>query len=790
MEWEGLYLGGPIDSRTGDRVDGLIDFDPDDLTTHGVIVGMTGSGKTGLGIIYIEEALRRGIPVLVIDPKGDMTNLLLTFPDLLPADFEPWVDEIDARRRGKTVAEMAEATATSWRSGLAGWGLGGQDIRALRDGAQFTIYTPGSNMGTPINLVGSLTRSTLDWETGVEGLRDEIGSFVSGLLGLVGIESDPISSREHILLANIIEHGWRHDLDLDLPTLVSWVQQPPLRKLGVFDVDSFFPPKDRRELALRLNGVIASPSFAAWNTGVEMDPDKLLWADDGRPQASILYLAHLSDEERQFVVALALSRLITWMRQQPGTSGLRALVYLDEAFGFAPPVGEPPAKRPILTILKQARAYGIGMLVATQNPMDLDYKAMSNAGTWNIGRLQTERDKARILEGLASATGDTPVDVFDTLISGLDKRQFVLHSTGRRQPEVFTTRWAMSYLRGPLTGPQLSRLTPPVSGSAVRSEGSEEVAETRRAPLAANETLVMPSAADGVAVRFTDPGAPWADLVGMKETSTRYQAAIVATVSLLYDDARAGVAHNENWEAVVTPLSDPFVAAASITVDHDSRDFSDVPPEGATFLLTDAPIGSKAYFRSVSSALRDHLDATGRVAVLRNSSVGIYSRVGEDREDFAKRCARAADDRADDAAANLREKYEAKLRRARDAFEASESRADELEIDVQGAKRTEWTDVAGTVIDFLSGRRSSRRAGTTARQRARVKSKQQRLRTAERKVADRRDDIEDLTEELEQELDELTEVWEAKALDIEEFDIGLERNDIRVDGIFLAWLPV
>ena len=546
---DALFLGGPFDPATGDRRQGTTGVDVDDLTTHGVIVGMTGSGKTGLGIIYIEEALRRGIPTLVIDPKGDMTNLLLTFPQLRSDDFEPWMDEVEARRSGTTVSAMAAKTASLWSDGLAGWGLGGSDIGALKGGADFTIYTPGSGAGVPLNLVGSLKRPQLDWGDGSEALRDEIESFVSGLLGLVDLDADPISSPEHILVSNLIEHAWRNDADLDLASLLAWIQRPPLRKLGVFDIDSFFPPEDRTALALRLNGLVASPSFAAWMKGEDLDAASLLWTPSGKPRAAILYLAHLSEPERQFVVSAALARLVTWMRRQTGTGTLRALVYLDEAFGFAPPVGEPPAKKPLLTILKQARAFGVGMLVATQNPMDHDYKAMSNAGIWNIGRLQTERDKARILEGLASATGGTDVARYDELISGLGKRRFVLHSTKAAEPETFTTRWAMSYLRGPLTAPQIEKLMEgrvPAPEAGVgepdtpmdAGDGAPVVAQPG---LGADETVVMPRTAEGIPVRFADPAAPWGASVGMSPAGSRLQAALVATVRVLYDDSRAGV---------------------------------------------------------------------------------------------------------------------------------------------------------------------------------------------------------------------------------------------------------
>ena len=382
--------------------------DPRDLTTHGVIVGMTGSGKTGLGIVLLEEALSAGVPVLALDPKGDLGNLLLTFPELSPASFEPWVEESKAREAGVSVAEHAAQVATQWREGLAASGIGPERIQALRASAELTIYTPGSSAGVPLNLIGSLGAPPLSWETEAETLRDEIEGTVSSLLGLVGITGDPLASREHVLLSNLVEHAWRAGRDLDLGALIGEIQAPPLRKLGVFDIDAFFPPKERTELALRLNALIASPSFAAWGEGVALDPAELLGAP-GKPRAAIVYLAHLSEQERQFVVTLILAKVVTWMRGLAGTSDLRALVYMDEVFGFAPPTAAPPTKKPILTILKQARAYGIGMVLATQNPVDLDYKAMSNAGTWMVGRLQTERDKERVLEGLRSAAGGTDV---------------------------------------------------------------------------------------------------------------------------------------------------------------------------------------------------------------------------------------------------------------------------------------------------------------------------------------------------------------------------------------------
>ena len=432
--------------------------DPRDLTTHAVIVGMTGSGKTGLGIVLLEEALTAGVPALVLDPKGDMGNLLLAFPDLAPESFRPWVNESDARAAGLSVDEFAAKTAADWKEGLARSGIGPERIQAFRDAAELTVYTPGSTAGVPLNLIGSLRAPALSWETEAEALRDEIEGTVSSLLGLVGITADPLASREHVLLSNLIEHAWRAGRDLDLGALIGDVQRPPLRKLGVFELDAFFPAKEREELALRLNALAASPSFAAWGEGAPLDPAAAASASRGKPRCAIVYLAHLSEEERQFVVTLVLSKVVTWMRGLPGTTDLRALVYMDEVFGFVPPTAAPPSKKPILTLLKQGRAFGVGTVLATQNPVDLDYKAMSNAGTWLVGRLQTERDKERVLEGLRSAAGDTDVGALSKAVGGLEKRQFLLVSAHEPEPVLFSSRWAMSYLRGPLTKEQIQTL--------------------------------------------------------------------------------------------------------------------------------------------------------------------------------------------------------------------------------------------------------------------------------------------------------------------------------------------
>ena len=779
-----FFLGGPIDPATGERDDAqTLRYDADDLTTHGVIVGMTGSGKTGLGIIYIEEALRSGIPALIIDPKGDMPNLLLTFPDLSPSDFEPWIDP-GSLHDGESAADAAVSVAGRWKQGLAGWNLSGADIGALRERAGFTIYTPGSSAGVPMNVVGSLTAPEGDFADDAEALRDEIQGYTAGLLGLVGVDADPISSRESILIANLIEYAWSNGRSLDIGTLLGWIQRPPIRKLGVFEVDTFFPPDDRLDLAMKLNGLLASPGFSTWMEGAPLDIERLLWDGDGKPQAAIISIAHLSEEERQFVVTLVLSKVITWMRRQEGTGALRALIYMDEVFGFVPPTANPPAKRPILTILKQARAYGVGLLLSTQNPVDLDYKAMSNAGTWCIGRLQTERDKARIIEALSSASGDVDVSVLDDQISGLAKRSFVLHNIHESAPTLFTTRWAMSYLRGPLTMNQISTLSADRRSrvvSAVPTGTTTAGAETFGTAMAAEPAPAIPPVAAGVPTFHLDPAANWAEIVGATDAPGRYEAAVTVRIRARYDEARADVDAAVEWEAVLFPLTADVEDA--VEVDYDPRDLVAEPLAPVPYALPDVPIGSKAFWKSLSAAFRDHLYREGEITILKNGDLKMYSRVGESAGDFALRCSEAADARADDESAKLAGRYEKKLRRIQAAIDKYGAQQDAASRE---ASSNDVGLMADTVLGFLSGRSRSRSMSSAFKSH---QAAERRVETASLKVQEKVTEYERVQAEFHTEVAEIVDKWDAKSGTIEELRIGLEKNDVTVSDLALVWIP-
>jgi hypothetical protein len=778
-----MYLGGEI-AASHAQPDKPINYESHRFTTHGVIVGMTGSGKTGLGIIALEEALLAGIPALIIDPKGDMGNLLLTFPNLEASDFRPWIDEGEASRKGEDPDAYAADTADLWKTGLAGWNIDGTRIGRLRNATDFTIYTPGSDSGVPLNIVGSLVAPDIDWSTDAETARDEIEGFVSSLLVLAGITADPISSREHILLSNLIEVSWQAGRDLDLAALIGQVQSPPLRKLGVFDLDTFFPPKDRTKLAMRLNGLIASPSFASWIHGAPLDPQTLLFGGDGKPRAAVIYLQHLTDQERQFIVTLLLSKMVTWIRRQPGTSELKTLIYMDEVFGFAPPTAEPPSKKPILTILKQARAHGVGMLLSTQNPVDLDYKAMSNAGTWMIGRLQTERDKARILEGLKSASGSVDTSQLSTMIGDLGKRQFVLHSTSMKEPVLFGTRWAMSYLRGPLTRSEVAALT---KDAPEREQAEEPITPA----LSEDETAVAPKVAPSTPAYYLDPAAKWASKVGAVPTGSSFEPALAVRVKMLYDDVHAGVNHQEEWETVLHPLTNPPDWDSAISVDYDERDLRPDAPDDAIYALTDVPIDTAMFFRSAKSSLKQWVVMNRKIEILKNASLKLYSRVGEERSDFEARCREAAEDAADAELAKLKYRYKTRIDTVKDQLAAAERRVRELEADTQTRRQQELVAGAGELLSvFLGGKRRSRSLSGVASRRSQTVRTQERLRTAQEKYSDKTQRLDDLEADLADDVTEITQKWDSKAAEIETVEIGLEKTDVAVDEVALVWVPV
>jgi hypothetical protein len=794
-----LHLGESVDPAAHQRTGTPITLDPATLTTHAVIVGQTGSGKTGLGISLIEEVLLNGTPVILIDPKGDLTNLALRFPGLSAAEFTPWVEGIDP-----------STAATQWKDGLAGWQIDGNEIAKLQAKSDVVVWTPGSTSGRGLNLIGSLRapRNASD----PAARADEIAASVGGLLRLVGIDSDPMSGREHIFLSNLVERSWAAGQDLGLDQLVAQVFDPPFRKMGVLDLDTFYPPKDRSELGMKLNGLLASPAFASWGAGEALDIAAMLHDPaTGKARASVVTIAHLSDEERQFAVAKILSALITWMRAQSGTTSLRALLYIDEVLGYVPPNGNPPTKAPILTLVKQARAFGVGVVLATQNPVDVDYKVLSNATTWMVGRLQTERDRDRLLDGMRTASGATDIDQLGATISGLAKREFILQRAGADKPLVFNSRWAMSYLRGPLTGAQIKALgamggvgNPPSPETTTRpaepagglqSAPTPPASPTPGQVTADDETTMVPPVADGVKQGWVVSAAPWLSEVGGSPNSSTYSPALAVRLSMLFDDTAADLRDEQEWEAIVHPLGQVIDTESIIAVDHDDRDLTEVAPTGAVYVLPEAKIDSASWFKSTSTRIVEHIAASRTMTLQRNEALKLWSRPGETPDQFAARCSLAADEKADAETAKLRTTLEARIDRIRDAIDAAERKVSQAEEERKASRNQELLSGAGELLGaLLGGKRSTRGIGRAVRgasgRRADTRREAAQAEAAASALADKSQELVELEQDLADQVFEIDAKWNTVADQVTEVTIPLEKTDVRVVDTKLIWLPI
>ncbi|HEX9186926.1 MAG TPA: helicase HerA-like domain-containing protein, partial [Vicinamibacteria bacterium] len=627
---DGLYLGRQVDPEAGGPGKRL-DLDPADLLTHGLIVGMTGSGKTGLAIVLVEELLRNGVPVLAVDPKGDLANLLLLFETLDASAFEPWIDADAARRAGKDTKALAAETAAAWRKGLAEWGLAEKDVAALKRSHDAVVFTPGSRAGVPLNVLQSLDAPAGDFEAAEEDLRDEIQSIVSGLLGLVRVEADPLQSPPAVFLATLVERSWRAGKSLTLEGLIGAIADPPFDRIGALPLETAFPRKERQGLMMALNNLLASPSFEAWREGEPLDVERMLRAPDGRPRLSVVSTAHLADEERIFVTALLLDKVKTWMRAQGGTSALRALVYMDEVFGYFPPhPANPPTKRPLLTLLKQARAQGVGVVLATQNPVDLDYKGLANMGTWMVGTLQTQQDRDRLAAGLQGA-GLEPKQA-ERLLGATRKRVFLLHDVHRPGPCLLQSRWAMSYLRGPLTRDELARLAQAAPSTAA-APGAKRSAEA-------------------------EPGGPPVLPPPFRHLYLEKRGGQVGTPHLFVKYAVRYKGVDEAIGARGWPLGGATAADAleAAPVEVDEAALASEAPAGLRYLDLPAWL-AEAGGKGVLKALRDRLDDKLTVTVLRDPATLAVSLPGESAEAFAARVAEAGGGAA---AEKLRQKLEKK----------------------------------------------------------------------------------------------------------------------------------
>ena len=806
-----FYLGKEYDLTKGKLLDRLVMLDARDLTTHALCVGMTGSGKTGLCISLLEEAAIDHVPAIIIDPKGDITNLLLAFPELRPEDFRPWVNEDDARRTGLSLDEYASQQAELWRNGLAQWRESGARIKMLRDSADFVIYTPGSDAGVPVSILHSFAAPSLSWDTDAELLREQVQGTVDALLTLIGVEADPVRSKEHILLSNLFEYFWRKGEDLDFAKLISSVQNPPVRQIGVFDVDTFFRPKDRFELAVKINNIIAAPGFQSWLQGQPLDIPGFLSSPDGKTRHSIFYIAHLNDAERMFFVTMLLDQIITWMRTQPGTTSLRALVYMDEIFGFFPPVANPPSKRPMLSLLKTARAFGIGIVLTTQNPVDLDYKGLTNAGAWFIGRLQAERDKERLLDGLDSASAQAGQSLnrneIDRLISSLQNRIFLLHNVHEDVPAVFQTRWALSYLRGPLTRTQVQQLMSSRQPDKLVTIPAAKTSITRTQPVSLDSTQLTlapspPPLLPEIRQVYVPIRKGVAQVTGALErreggpveaqsSGLVYEPAVLGIGSINFVDNRLGVNEQENYALLARAPDGIGVPdwSQSVSLSLTLGELTDRAEPNARFDRLPESINEVRKLNSIQSGMIDYLYRSRSITLLYSPVLKSYSKPKEDERDFQMRLKQIARERRDSEVDDVKQRYEDRLQRLDDRLRRAEDTLAKKQADAQVRKGEIAVSVGESLLGMFMGRRSMRAASTAISKYRQSQSATMSMKQAQDEVQALQQEMQELEQELQNQTSEITGQWEEAVTKFESVPIRPNRTDVRVGLFALAWTP-
>jgi len=787
-----FYLGRPYDLPAKRANPGWLLYDSKDLVTHAVCVGMTGSGKTGLCLSLLEEAAIDNIPAILIDPKGDLGNLLLTFPSLKGEDFLPWINEDDARKKGQSPAEYASGQADLWKQGLAAWGQEGARIQRFKESAEAMIYTPGSNAGLPVSILKSFAAPEDDVRNDTEVLRERISTTVTGLLGLLGVDADPIQSREHILLSTILGHAWGQGNDLDLAAVIQGIQSPPVAKIGVMDVEAFFPSKDRFALAMKLNNLLAAPGFQAWLEGAPLDIQQLLYTASGKPRLAIFSIAHLSDAERMFFVTLLLSQMVGWMRAQSGTTSLRALLYMDEIFGYFPPVANPPSKLPLLTLLKQARAFGLGIVLATQNPVDLDYKGLANTGTWFIGRLQTARDKARVLEGLEGASSSAG-KTFDRgrmeqTLAGLGNRIFLMNNVHEDEPVVFETRWCLSYLRGPLTRSQIKLLM-----------------DARRAGVAgpSRERTPAPSSPQqaGTASRpILPPDVPqhFLPIRGTKPEGGEliYAPMLLASSRVHFADGKSGI-ETAQEVTVLVPMSE---GAATVNWDKAAPAPMSVPdleqaPQGEARFVGLPPAAGKAKnYETWNKEFAGWLYRTQKLELFKSPSAAQLSNPGESERDFRLRLQQSGREQRDKGADSLRRKYAPKIAALHERVRRAEQQREKQQTEARSSQMQAAISVGASILGAFLGRKTISatnigRATTAIRGAGRVLKESQDVSMAQENVAALQQQLADLEAQFKAESEALAAASDPLQEQLQPVSLKPAKADITVKLVTLAWTP-
>jgi hypothetical protein len=749
---------------------------------------MTGSGKTGLCLALLEEAAMDNIPAIVIDPKGDISNLLLTFPELRSEDFRPWINEDDAAKKGVTPDEHAAKTAETWKKGLADWGQSPERIAQLKAKVDINIFTPGSKAGIPVSILSSLEAPPFEVMDDAELLGERIESTVASLLSLVGVDADPIQSPQAILLSNIFQHEWAAERDITLETLIRHIQKPGFDKVGVIDLESFLPQKDRQTLALKFNNLLASPGFSTWLEGPPLDIAKMLHAPDGKPRISIFSISHLGDAERMFFVSLILNQTLGWMRGQSGTTSLRALLYMDEIYGYLPPTANPPSKRPMMTLLKQGRAFGLGCLLATQNPVDLDYKALSNIGTWFLGRLQTERDKLRVLDGLEGAAGAQNAKFdrssMEKLLSGLGNRVFLMNNVHEDAPVLFHVRWVMSYLTGPLTRTSIKALMDPKRAAFGGSTTTTVAAEAN--PMAmpgmaapAAKASARPMVGAGVTEKFAPPAGDPAEVT--------YKPHLLRVGTVHFASTKAGIEGSRKVRKVNAILPEAIDWERDLPPPLKPEDLGPEPASGAGFAALPGFAMNAANYKQVEKDFAEWLYRNERADIFTCPALKAYSEIGESEAEFRARLSQKAREARDAVLEKVRAATNKKLETLGSRLQTAEAGLARQKAESQSAKMQAGVSILGGLLGGLMGRKRS--ASSALSKGTSAYKQHQDVAAAEDKVETVQQQMEELNRQLEAEIATLSQSYDPTALVLETESLKPTKTNVSVESVALLWLP-
>ena len=782
-----LYLGRELDIESGTPSEQPLLYKNKNMTTHGVIIGMTGSGKTGLGISLIEEAIMDNIPSIIIDPKGDMGNLLLTFPACAAEDFAPWIDPTEAAKKEMTVEQYAAKTAETWKNGLESWGQGPDRIAALRSKTDMTIYTPGSSSGVPVSVLSSFLAPAEEILNDTDTLNSLVNSTTTSLLALIDVKGDPLQSREHILLSSLFLHFWRNGQDLTMEALIGNIVNPPFDKVGVFSLDTFYPQSQRMALAMSLNNILASPTFSAWTTGKPMDIQRILYTEQGTPRTAIFSIAHLSETERMFFVTMLLNQFIGWMRRQQGASSLKALLYMDEIFGYFPPIANPPSKKPMMLLLKQARAYGVGVVLATQNPVDLDYKGLSNIGSWFVGRLQTKQDQDRVVEGIVGASdGTLKVGQVKKLLSDMKGRQFLLNSVHLDDPLLFETRWVMSYLKGPISNNDIKKLMTlkksKVSGTSaeVQTPSFGNMSDVR------DGATLSPVVPQGIEQLY--------HLQNIVSDEVRFEPWLGATASVRFFNAKRNI-------DVVRDINLRLYLDESLArPDWDSAEIGTYnltacklnAPAGCTYYPLPSCFGQFKDFRGLTKSFADHLYQNKQLELFRVKDSQFESQPDEILRDFKVRFNDYLREQKDDAVEKLKQKYQSQQDRLEQKLNTALDRLEKEKVDVKSKTTDSLISFGVAVVGAFFGRKAFSaanigKAATGMRSVGRVAKEKGDVKRVEQDVEEIQRSLQELAVEIEEKVTELADSFTADNYEIETFAIKPRRSDIFDVRMVLLW---